>query len=367
MKRNLPILFCMAATLAIALAGEAAPKTKNLFQRRYVLVFANLTRDADREKVLSIARRAAAVGYNGIVLGPQAGEYIDLLNHMPEESYTAAFAEVRKQTDMLHLSLIPYAINPNEVGYAAPELIEAIPCRDTPFLVHDGIAEIVSSPRQLLANPGFESHAGNSPAAWGHDKPGVITFMDDQVKHGGSVSLRIQDPGVGDPKNGHGRLWQAVNVPPFHAFEFSIWLKTRDLSDTGKVQFYFEGVDGGQPLVYANREEGFGSPVKTTQDWTEYTVHFNSASNTKLELYFGIWSTRARGTLWFDDADLHEVGLYHTVRRESLPLTVVSWDGDQTYKEGRDYAAGDGRLTFPKVRALPTVRISSCRGTSGRR
>jgi hypothetical protein len=348
MKRNLPILFCLVATLALASGGEAAPKTKNLFERRYVLVFANLTRDVDGEKVLSIARRAAVAGYNGLVLGARAGEYIDLVKHTPMQSYTSAFADLRKQTDGLHLALIPYAINPNEVGYAVPELIEAIPCRHTPFLVHDRIAEVVSDPPQLLANPGFEALQGNSPEAWGHDKPGVITFMDDRVKHSGNASVRIQDPGVGDPKNGHGRLWQAVNVRPFRALEFSIWLKTRDLSDTDKLQFYFEGVDGGQPLIYANREAGFGSLVKATQDWTKYTVHFNSASNTKLELFFGIWSRQASGTLWFDDADLHEVGLYHTVRRESLPLTVVSADGAQTYEEGRDFAVHDGRLTIPE-------------------
>ncbi|HLX60623.1 MAG TPA: hypothetical protein VKX17_05015 [Planctomycetota bacterium] len=348
MKLKSLILLFLAATLTLASAGEAAPKTKNLFQRRYVLVFANLMRDADCEKVLSIARRAAAAGYNGIVLGARAGEYVDLFKHAPKESYTSAFAELRKQMDLLHLALIPYAINPNEVGYAAPELSEAIPCRDTPFLVHDGIAEAVPDPAQLLANPGFEALHGNSPDAWSHDKPGVITFMDSEVKHGGNASLRIQDPGAGDPKNGHGRLWQTVSVRPFRAFEFSIWLKTRDLTDADKVQFHFQGVDGGQPLVYANREAGFGARVKATQDWTQYTVHFNSASNTKLQLFLGIWSKRASGTLWFDDADLHEVGLFHTVRRESLPLTVVSADGAQTYDEGHDYAVGDGRLTIPK-------------------
>jgi hypothetical protein len=344
----LAILLFLAVALALPYTAEAAPKTKNLFQRRYVLVFANLERDADRVKVTSIARRAAAAGYNGIVLGSRGGEYIDLLTQTPAKSYADAFAELRKLTDTLHMALIPYAINANEVGYAAPELSEAIPCRETPFLVHNGIAEIAPAASPLLKNPGFESHDGNAPEAWGHDKPGVITFVDDKIRHGGGASLRIQNTGVGDPKNGHGRLWQEANVRPFRAFEFSVWLKTQDLSDTEKLQFYFEGVDGGQPLVYANREAGFGAPVKATQDWTKYTVRFNSASNTKLELFFGIWSTQSRGTMWLDDADLHEVGLYQTVRRDSLPLTVVSADGAQTYEEARDYVVADGRLTIPE-------------------
>jgi hypothetical protein len=172
--------------------------------------------------------------------------------------------------------------------------------------------------------------------------------VDNQVRHGGNASLRIENPGAADPRNGHGRLWQSAKVQPFRAFEFSVWLKTKDLTDTDKIQFYFEGLDGDQPLVYANREAGFGAPVQSTQDWTKYTIHFNSASNSKLELFFGIWSPHATGTLWFDDASLVEVGLFHTVRRASLPLTVVSQDGVQTFEEGRDYVAGDGRLTLPK-------------------
>ena len=281
------------------------------------------------------------------MLGPRAGEYIDLIKHGPTESYAAVLADLRKQIDALHLVLIPYAMNANEVGYALPELVEAIPCRETPFAVHDGLAEIADA-SQLLKNAGFEAHDGNSPEAWSFDKPGAITFVDNQIAHAGKSSLRIESPGIADPKNGHGRLWQSVKVTPFRAFEFSGWLKTKDLTDTKALQFYFEGVDGGQPLVYANREAGFGSRVKSTQDWTKYTVRFNSASNTKLELFFGIWSPHATGTLWFDDADLHEVALYHTVRRESLPLTVVSADGARTFEEGRDYAVGEGKLTIPK-------------------
>jgi hypothetical protein len=209
------------------------------------------------------------------------------------------------------------------------------------------VAEAVSEPAQFLANPGFEGHTGDAPDAWGHDKPGIITFADTLVTHSGAASIRIQDSGRGDPKYGHGRLYQEVKVTPYRAFQFSVWIKTQDLTDTGAVQFYFEGVDGGQPLIYANRETGLGAPLPRTQDWTQYTVLFNSASNTRIVLYFGIWSNHATGKIWFDDADLHEVGLAHTVRRASLPLTVTSADGRQTYAEGHDYVVGDAKLTLP--------------------
>ena len=329
-------------------AAEPSPTNRaNIFQRRYVLIFANLSDAKHVDKVLTLMDRAAKVGYNGFVLGTTSGQYIDLWNRPPSPRYAAGFETVRQRAEALKLVLIPYAISPNEVGYAAPELTEAIPCRDTEFRVRGDHAEAVSNPAQFLQNPGFEAAQGNAPDAWGHDEPGTITFVDHEVRHGGGASVRIQDTGSGDPQNGHGRLFQEVRVAPYRAFEFSVWVKTQDLSDTGAVQFYFEGLDGGQPLVYANREHGLGAPLKATQDWTQYKVYFNSASNTRLCLFFGIWSARGQGKIWFDDADLHEVGLCHTVRRASLPVVVRAFDGVQDYEEGRDFTVEPQRLTLP--------------------
>jgi hypothetical protein len=62
----------------------------------------------------------------------------------------------------------------------------------------------------------------------------------------------------------------------------------------------------------------------------------------------GIWSNRAVGKVWFDDVELHEVGLSRTVRRPSLPVRVTSFDGGNTYVEGIDYAVDNERLTIPR-------------------
>ena len=167
---------------AVAGAGEQRAR-RNVFQRRYVLVFANVGREADREKLLGIMKRAAPAGYNGIVLGARAGEYIGLLRRGPPASYAAAFATVRKAAESLHLALIPYAINANEVGYAAPELAEAIPCRGTPFRVRDASAEAVAEPAQLLTSPGFEVAGTDVRRPWccGHREQPVV-FTDSGVR-----------------------------------------------------------------------------------------------------------------------------------------------------------------------------------------
>lgn len=127
-----------------------------------------------------------------------------------------------------------------------------------------------------------------SPTGWGNDKPGIITVVDRETRHTGRASVRIQDTGRGDPVNGHGRLYQEVRVTPFRAYEISVWIKTQKLTDPAQAQFYFEDMDGGQDLVYANREAGLGAPLHLTQDWTNDTVRFNSGSNTRLALFMGL-------------------------------------------------------------------------------
>ena len=89
-------------------------------------------------------RRAAAVGYNGIVLGSNGGQYIDLWHAPTPSGYMHNFAILHLAARRLGLALIPYAINPNEVGYADASILEAFPCHDTEFDVKAGIASVCS-------------------------------------------------------------------------------------------------------------------------------------------------------------------------------------------------------------------------------
>lgn len=350
--RRLALVLAFLAGAAVLMMGQGrvAKERPNTFQRRYVLVFADLNRPADLDKVLSIMRRAASVGYNGLVLGPVGPAYLRLARATPTKISSEAFAAIRKEADRLHFALIPYALGPGEVGYLAPELAEAIPCYDTYFRVRGNSAEVEPSSSPLLANGGFERFQGNAIEKWSQDKPGTITFVDTDVRHSGNASVRIQDPGKGD---GLGRLIQEVQVTPFRAYEFSVWIKTLALTDPTKPKFYFNGRDGQHPVLYSNQHAGLGSPLSSTQDWTRYTVWFNSASNSRVGIYFGIWSPQTMGTTWFDDAEMHEVGLVNTVRRATLPVTVRSSDGSITYEEGRDYLVNTENLGIPANSHIP--------------
>ncbi len=295
-------------------------------------------------------KRAAAVHYNGIVLGDDGGQYIHLLTQPPE--FFQNFARIRAQAKALGLTLVPYSFNPSQVTYADPTLAEAVPVQGTEFVVRQGEATLAPLP-QLLLNPGFEEADGNQPAGWDVDKAGVVTFVDTDVKHSGKASLRVQDPSDGDKPYGHGRHFQKVTVLPFHAYELSVWMKTDHFTRPDTISLYVAGNDGQQRDLYSNRDADMGDRVAPTQDWKEYTALFNSLTNTSIEVYAGTWGdTNTHGKLWFDDMQLHEVGLADTVRRPSLPITVTSWDGAHIYKEATDYVVGDRRLTIPSGSAI---------------
>ena len=67
----------------------------------------------------------------------------------------------------------------------------------------------------------------------------------------------------------------------------------------------------------------------------------------KITVWLGAWSKKGRGEVWFDDVTLEEIGLKKMVRRPSLPVTVTSWDGKKTYREGSDYRVGEQKLIIP--------------------
>jgi hypothetical protein len=367
LKRRVIAAFILVLGLLTSLsaAPHAAQAAANhAFRERYVLVFANMNKDSDRDKLIAIMRRAAAVGYNGILLGDNGGQY-DHLDTQSTEFYNN-FGSIRTEAAVLGMALIPYSFNPTQVTYIDPSLAEAVPVRETEFVVSHGAAR--ADPPELLVNPGFEDYSGNQPAGWELDKPGVVSFIDTDVKRSGAASLRIQDPSSNNPPYGHARHYQKVTVLPFHAYELTAWIKTENFNKPDTISLYVAGVDGSQKDLYSNRDEDMGDRVAPTQDWKSYTARFNSLTNTTIEVYAGSWAgAGTTGKLWFDDMDLHEIGLAGTVRRPSLPVIVTSDDGANTYTEGKDYIVGDQMLSIPEGSAIPDgahVKVSWYEGAT---
>ena len=181
-----------------------------------------------------------------------------------------------------------------------------------------------------LVNGGFEQSNNNMPTGWAFvDQPGKITFIDTAVKFEGRASLRMEDIGLHDPQNGHGRACQTLAVKPFHYYHVSAAVKTQEFESASDVQIAVLAKDGAALNFYKPH-------VERTQDWKRIDITFNSLESSQVNLYLGIWGGR-RGKIWWDDVRLEPGGLVNVVRRDGAPLRARSDDRRVVYQEERDF------------------------------
>jgi hypothetical protein len=120
---------------------------------------------------------------------------------------------------------------------------------------------------------------------------------------------------------------QRVPVKPWHQYRVSTWIKTDGFDRASSVRQMVLATRG-KALSFAE----LGLPQ--TQDWTKYSLVFNSQENTEALVYLGVWGGN-KGKLWFDDASIEDVGLLNVTRRAGCPLVIKSSTG-VTYKERQD-------------------------------
>ncbi len=325
---------------------------------RWVYVASNLQIAANVDKVIDLMRRAKGIGYNGIVL---ADSKLQRLAGVPDFYFTNAkrlIAACRADG----MEIIPCVF---PIGYAEgmlandPNLVEGQPVRNAPFLVHNGLADLVPNPAETYKNGGMEQAIGDRVSGMGfQDAIGTSSFIDTQFKHSGSQSLRFSNltPGA------NYRIEQEVPVTPHRQYHVAAWVKTDGIDRTGN--FAMRVFD---PQMHSLTTQEVH--IKPTQDWTRVEVTFNSSDSTAARIYLGLWDGN-KGTFWIDDVKLEEVGLLNVIRRDSCPVHVRSEDGT-TYAEGTDYAqiadARMGNIPWPgafevyhapyPIRILPGSRI----------
>lgn len=352
-------LFVLSLLLAGTLAG-AEPQ----LSARWVFLQLNLQRSEDADRAQQILRRAAAAGYNGVVL---ADYKLNVLNRVPD-FYFRNVERVKTLAAELRLELIP-AVAP--FGYSegilthAPDLAEGLPVKDAPLVVRDGVGRLATAGRNLLPGGGFEEYRGHTAAGWSfQDFPGQASFIDREVRHSGQAALRFENLGQTSPRAGNGRVSQGVRVVPWRQYHAAVWIKTQDFDRATDVRMFALGQDG-RTVSYANLG------VKPEQDWTEHHVVFNSLENEELRFYCGAWGGK-QGLLWLDDVRLEEVALVNLLRRDGCPLTVTGPDG-QPLTEGQDFAPlvdrRMGRVPWPGsfdnyhepplLQILPGARIAN--------
>jgi hypothetical protein len=331
MRRRLMLVLIGFAACFPAIASAAEP-----LERRWIYLQQNLQVTENLPKIESILRRAAKSGYNGVVL---ADYKLNILDRVPDHYFknAARFREICRE---LNLEVIPTVAN---FGYSSgilahdPNLAEALPVRDAPFVVKRGQIVLDSDGKNLV--PGdFESERNHKFAGWGfQDEPGNGTFADQAIKHGGQSSLRIENPaGI----TGNRRVSKPLAVRPWSQFHASAWIKTQGFETASEVRM-FAMSPTGRVLSYSHLS------VKKDQDWTEHHIVFNSLESSEVRFYIGAWGARS-GRLWIDDVTVAEEPFVNLVRRDGCPLVVKDAAG-KMLQEGRDFAP----LHDPKLGASP--------------
>ena len=320
---------------ALCLASPAAGRDQ--LGHRWLFVRGDLRNPPDVERALALLPRAAAAGYNAVVLDM----YLDPAG---AQKLTAAARQC-------HLDLIPTVMG-GLVG-ADRNLAEGVPVKDALFVAHGGTAAFVQDTPTPIPGGDFETADGDRFQGWEmQDDPGVTTFADHEAVHGGRTSLRMDHIGAGNPY-GNCRLARPVTLHPFRQYLLKVWVKTDGFADPGLVDVKLLTDDGKlRPISY----QSLG--LRPTQDWTLHSLGFNSLDHTSALLYLGVWGGKG-GRIWWDDLSLEEVGLLNVLRRPGTPVSVRSESG-VVFEEGRDFEPIRDPNLHPWVtyHELPVIRLT---------
>lgn len=327
------ILLCLGL-LAVLLTGQSSllaaddpsrPGTFGGLAHRWVYLRFNLQVDAQVDQAIDVARRAAAAGYNGVVL---ADFKLNVLDRVIDR-YFKNVARFKAVCDELGLEIVPCVAS---FGYSEgiylhnPNLMEGLPAKEMPLRVKSGFARADGASHPQLRGT-FEEAQGDHFTGWSfQDVPGEGTFRDTAVKHAGESAFRIGK--ASGEQTGNLRISKNLRVRPFTQFHLSAWIKTAGLTNHSNLRLFAIGADG---RVLAHQNLG----VKETQDWTRHDVMFNTLESDAVNVYVGVWGG-TRGQAWIDDLTCVEAPFVNLVRRPGCPLELKTKSG-RPLQEGRDY------------------------------
>ncbi|HLH54247.1 MAG TPA: carbohydrate binding domain-containing protein, partial [Verrucomicrobiae bacterium] len=313
-------------TMVAACVALCATQAAERYADRFVWVFGwGLEQDSDVGEIGKLFETAGKHKINGAVVsfGLDA-----LCKKSPE--FFKRLDQIKKSCDDNHLELVPSVFS---FGYGGGvlahnrNLAEGLPVDEAPFLVKGSEAFLADPTAVEFKNGGFEDHAGNKFKGYDFcDQPGVVSFADTEVKHGGNVSVRFENFSA-DP-NGHGRVMQSLQVQPHRCYRVSAWVKTEGLTPANS--FRVQVLAGDRALAPRDFH------IQPTGDWQKLSLVFNSLNFEKVNLYAGVWGAKA-GKFWLDDWTVEEIGPVNVLRRPGTPVKVQSADGSTTYEEGKDY------------------------------
>ncbi len=353
-------LLC-ASVLPLVSANATTPSCTNCFEKRWIYFGGNITAaastaDANFNKLIELIHLAKAEGFNGIALSAGgSGSYVAMLDPAATPTnFYPNFALIVQAAKENGIELIPVGGGPEVPVSAAPDLIEALPVIDTPFIVQDRRAVPVG--QSMISDNSFE----NNSSAWGLFEEKIGNVVYDLEPHTGSRSIKFS---MASTSSKSARLFRELkNLQPHTAYRVSFWIKTENYHPDAAFRIQVTEPSNQAPM-YSNASAGLGwgttngnwnasgNVLAATQGWTQYNLDFNTGNNTISYLYVGSWRVdqMPAGKVWLDDIDIKQIGLAHTIRRTpaSLPVTVKSADGSITYVESVDYVVGKESLSLP--------------------
>jgi hypothetical protein len=234
------------------------------------------------------------------VLPPKADAYLNAVGELTIEADTADALKVWSKLLLLHPKLHSHEVIPfvdallrgQQTSDAARVWGQAVTLMELP--------KMDDPAGSLIWDGGFETDVIGGGLAWrlGQRQFPVITY-DHNVMHSGLRALRLDF----DQKNFSGfvDVCQLVVVEPKTAYEFTAWLRTKDMAKEGGIFFRLAvpGLQGG-PVFETTKLLG-------TNEWTKVSMPWTSPDESRLAQ---VCLERLRaydqhhGTAWVDDVSL---------------------------------------------------------------
>lgn len=260
---------------------------------------ANLKGEDEVARIEPIWRRAAAAGYTKVILADQRmSRPAD-----QDERFRANCELLTHLARILHLEIVPDMFSVGRGNGAMlsidPNLAESLPVRNARFVVHGDVATLAADP------------------------PVTLTPTPDKVEHAvrlGDGLATVQDV------RGTARMTWSVKLAPFRCYHVAVQVRTMQFKGEPVVRVF-----GGR-----RRIDFTTFRMKSTQDWTEQDVMFNSLTNPEVKIVIGVVHG-GRGIAQWRDWRIEEVGAVNLVRRAGAPLAIRDERTGRSLIEGRDF------------------------------
>jgi tetratricopeptide (TPR) repeat protein len=238
------------------------------------------------------------------VLPPIAEAYLNVLWELTDEADTSDGLKVWSKLFLLHPKM-----NSRDVIHFVDGLLREKHTSEA-AIVWPQAAGLMDLPKMedpagsLIWDGGFETNVIDGGLAWRFDqKKSVLIGYDQEIKHSGARALRLDV----DQKDifGFVGVCQWVVVEPKTAYEFSGWLRTREMADEGGIFFRVRTL-GLQTNLTSDTAKLSG-----TTDWTRVSMPWTTPDEARLAQVClarpQVYDSR-HGIAWVDDVTLLKLG-----------------------------------------------------------